>query len=308
MVSSFLHYSEWFFSHVPAEEGYFIAPIRINGSGIESFFSKLKFGAGGQLSAINYGSGVARIQAKTEVERVTASAKGYRDESVIVQTTSVLPQSDVAVHVQGRSKPYGFSVTEFLFPFNISQSSLGGRNGSNACTLIAIFVSNYFLRNILPNFSSIVLPVEWSSAVVNCINDGNTLYDAVFEGQAVYLDVEDAFQNFSDELQLRSYDENMCSCIDQDVTSIIGVISQFADGNQRKAGVLITEELTVAVLCFGGGPVAIVDSHIHGQNGAIVCMAASCSDAVHWYKKSFQKYNLRPMGNMCTLTWLQFTF
>ena len=26
--------------------------------------------------------------------------------------------------------------------------------------------------------------LEWSSAVVNCINDGNTLYDAVFEGQS----------------------------------------------------------------------------------------------------------------------------
>ena len=184
MVSSFLHYSESFISHVPAEEGYFIAPIRINGSGIESFFSKLKFGAWGQLSAINYGSGVARIQAKTEADRVTASAKSYRDESVIVQTTPVLPRSDVAVHAEGRSKPYGFSVTEFLFPFNISQSTLGGRNGSNACTLTAIFVGNYFLRNMLPNISSIVLPVEWSSVVVNCINDGNTLYDAVFEGQS----------------------------------------------------------------------------------------------------------------------------
>ena len=236
IVSSFLHYSEWFFFNVPAEEGYLIAPVRINGSGIESFFSKLKFGARGLLSAINYGSGVARIQAKTEVDRVTASAKGYRDESVIVQTTSVLPQTDVAVHVEGRSKPYWLSATEFLFPFNVSW-----RNGSNACTLIAIFVGNYFLRNMLPNITSIVLPVEWSSAVVNCINDGNTLYDVVFEAQAVYLDVEDAFGNFSDELQLRSYDENMCSCIDQDVTSIIAVISQFAGGNERKGGILITE-------------------------------------------------------------------
>ena len=162
MVSSFLHYSESFVYHVPAEEGYFIAPIRINGSGIESFFSKLKFGAWGQLSAINYGSGVACIQAKTEVDRVTASAKSYRDESVIVQTTLVLPQSDVAVHVEGRSKPYGFSFTEFLFPFNISQSCLGGRNGSNACILIAIFVGNYFFRNMLPNISSIVLSWQLS--------------------------------------------------------------------------------------------------------------------------------------------------
>ena len=39
-----------------------------------------------------------------------------------------------------------------------------------------------------------MLPVEWSSAVLNCISDANTPYDAVFEGQAVYLDVKEAFQ------------------------------------------------------------------------------------------------------------------
>jgi len=161
---------------------------------------------------------------------------------------------------------------------------------------------------MLPKINSAVLPEEWSLAVVNCISDGNTLYDVVFEGQAVYLDVEEAFQNFSDELQLGTYDENMFSYIDQDMTSVIGAVSQFADREDRKAGVLITEELTVAVLCFGGGPVAIVDSHVHGQNRAIVCMADTCSDAIHWYKKSFQKYNLRPLGDMCTLPWLGFTF
>ena len=100
----------------------------------------------------------------------------------------------------------------------------------------------------------------------------------------------------------------ICAAVLIKTSSIIGVISQFADGNQRKAGVLVTEKLTVAVLCFGGAPVPIVDSHIHRQNGAIVCMTASCSDAVRWYKNSFQKYNLRPMVNMCTLAWLQFTF
>ena len=76
MVSSFLNYSEWFFSHVPTGSGYFISPIRIKGSAIKSLFSKLKFGAGGQLSALNCSSGPARIQAKTEVDRVTESGKG----------------------------------------------------------------------------------------------------------------------------------------------------------------------------------------------------------------------------------------
>ena len=47
---------------------------------------------------------------------------------------------------------------------------------------------------VFPNISLSVLPVEWSSAVLNCISDANTSYDAVFEGQAVYLDVKEAFQ------------------------------------------------------------------------------------------------------------------
>lgn len=60
----------------------------------------------------------------TGVDRVTAAVKGYRDGPVIAQTTPVLPRSEVTVHVEGRSKPYGLSVTEFLFPFKICQSSL----------------------------------------------------------------------------------------------------------------------------------------------------------------------------------------
>ena len=45
MISSFLYSSKWFFSHVPTGSGYFISPMRIHGSAIESLFSKLKFGA-----------------------------------------------------------------------------------------------------------------------------------------------------------------------------------------------------------------------------------------------------------------------
>lgn len=41
-------------------------------------------------------------------------------------------------------------VTEFLFPPQVSQSTLGGRNGSNACTLIALNICKYFELNDLP--------------------------------------------------------------------------------------------------------------------------------------------------------------
>jgi len=58
-----------------------VTPLRINGSAIESLYSLLKFGAGGLLSALNYGSGVARVKARVEVSRVTDSGKSYRDSS-----------------------------------------------------------------------------------------------------------------------------------------------------------------------------------------------------------------------------------
>ena len=91
---------------------------------MESLFSKHEFGAGGQLSAVNYGSGVPCIQARTRVDRMTTAVKGYRDDLVTAQTTPVLFRSEVTIHVEGRSKPYGLSVTEFLFPFKSCQSSL----------------------------------------------------------------------------------------------------------------------------------------------------------------------------------------
>lgn len=104
---------------------------------------------------------------------------------------------------------------------------------------------------MLPAINSIVLHKERCLAVVNWINEGNTLYDVVFEDEAINLDVQDAFQNSADELELGTYDENVCNCTNQDMSSVIGDISQFADLPERKAGVLVTEGLRVAVLWSG---------------------------------------------------------
>lgn len=47
---------------------YFISPLRINGSALESVFSVLKHSSGGNLSALNYGPVLGRfIYRKGEV-------------------------------------------------------------------------------------------------------------------------------------------------------------------------------------------------------------------------------------------------
>ena len=40
---------------------YFISPLRINGSGIESIYSVLKFASGGNLSALSYGPAPGKL-------------------------------------------------------------------------------------------------------------------------------------------------------------------------------------------------------------------------------------------------------
>lgn len=112
MVSSFLGFCEWFFAHFEAP--YFVTPLRINGSAIESLYSLLKFGAGGHLSALNYGSGLARVKVRAEVSRVTDSGKGYRDHVVITPPESMMPSYSITCPagelIAKESNCYGYAV------------------------------------------------------------------------------------------------------------------------------------------------------------------------------------------------------
>ena len=62
-----------------ASRGYFISPIRINGSAVESYFSQLKYAARGQLSSTQYA--VARGAVATSKAASTKRPRecDYRD-------------------------------------------------------------------------------------------------------------------------------------------------------------------------------------------------------------------------------------
>lgn len=50
-------------------KGYFIAPIRINGSAIESIFSSLKYISGGNLSATNYATSLSSLLTQKTIQK-----------------------------------------------------------------------------------------------------------------------------------------------------------------------------------------------------------------------------------------------
>ena len=59
--------------------GYFITPVRVNGSAIESYFSQMKYAARGQLSAANYQSAQAAIETSRAVSTKRPREADYRD-------------------------------------------------------------------------------------------------------------------------------------------------------------------------------------------------------------------------------------
>ena len=157
MVYGFLQFSQWFMAAYP---DYFISPLRINGSAIESIFRVLKFTAGGNLSASNYGSFCGRVITGREVIINSNSERGYRDDIILVSRsfTSSNEGSRMPYSVRLVFDPFGLSeIKQFCFSANLSQSTIVGRQGSNACTIIASLVGYQFVK---PELTLSTLPSQ----------------------------------------------------------------------------------------------------------------------------------------------------
>jgi hypothetical protein len=61
--------------------GYFISPLRINGSAVETIFSCLKYISGGNLASTNYASALAAFATQRDVSQNPYSEPGYRSKT-----------------------------------------------------------------------------------------------------------------------------------------------------------------------------------------------------------------------------------
>ena len=71
-------FSEFCHSFLEKHQGYFVSPLRLSGSAIESVFGQLKFSVGGKLDAANYRVARAAFLMKQASEG-HHSGKSYRD-------------------------------------------------------------------------------------------------------------------------------------------------------------------------------------------------------------------------------------
>lgn len=81
MYFGFTGLCEYFVTRYP---GYFISPIRVNGSVVESLFSSLKYISGGHLSSVNYSSSLTALTTQRETTVNRYSEEGYRTDIISI--------------------------------------------------------------------------------------------------------------------------------------------------------------------------------------------------------------------------------
>ena len=86
----------------------------------------------------------------------------------------------------------------WFFDHHLSQSTLNGRNGSNACTFITIIVA----KAIITNSSTLAFPRQslspaWAVIMTNCISKGNDVHYNVTGGRPTKFSVADAVTHLS---------------------------------------------------------------------------------------------------------------
>ena len=87
------------------------------------------------------------------------------------------------------------SVSFWFFPQSISQATLHGRNGSNACTFIALLNAKLFHLNSnnLDLREHMTLSQAWISLFLTTITYRNNMHDKVTSGRPINFTVADAF-------------------------------------------------------------------------------------------------------------------
>ena len=77
-------------------------------------------------------------------------------------------------------------------PSHISQSTIDGRNGSNACVFIALTFGMLHKFSNLPVLSEENLTAHWQMALVTATRMGNDMHDELYDAEGVDVSVDDA--------------------------------------------------------------------------------------------------------------------
>ena len=142
------------------------------------------------------------------VQTTQPALVGASSSSVPSANSTSVPNTALIGQLTGTSYPGLPDIVQWIFPVNFSQSTLGGRSGSNACTFIALCFGRLYSHHKFPAPQSYMLSEQWTLALHEAMTKGNEIHDELFENEAIDVVVEDAVDMAGTECGVQSLGQN----------------------------------------------------------------------------------------------------
>ena len=125
----------------------------------------------------------------------SAATLNSTQPSVASAATANAKQPSPVLQIDLLGANIGNGVMEWYFPWNMSQSTIDNRNGSNACVFIAfnfgLLYKQFSLDNTLVGEN---LNSHWQTALEHAIRAGNDIHDQLFDFEGVNVSVEEGIE------------------------------------------------------------------------------------------------------------------
>lgn len=183
------------------------------------------------------------------------------------------PTTGEDLEVTGENLPHS-NLMAWKFPLEISQSTLNGRSGSYACSVIALIFAREVHHQRLDLQPVRLLSPLWVVLMCTAIRIGNWFYDScrqslpqrVLSAAEAATIVEQSVSASVDlPLPVRVFDQRA-------PTTLLFQLRKLCTGNHGHAALLIANEKAVLFMPIGNCSIALVDTHQHGLHGAEVLL------------------------------------
>lgn len=204
-----------------------------------------------------------------------------------IQATSQQSLEHSLPDLQGSSSIHTPDTLEWQFPVDLSQSTIDGRQGSNACTFIALIFGHLYFSNCLGPPVNSQLQYKWKVALTEAIISGNEIHDDIFEGDATNVAVDEAIEIAGDECFVNKIDQQFDIIGGNRIEQLKVVFQRLAISKPHSCHVIVSGGRSMLLIINHDGSSMIVDSHQHKATGAIIAYTSTgkADSLAQWFAR-----------------------